>query len=320
MCGQVRRLSLKQNNSDYKDNFQEDNNQDSIEKHAFEEQSVTLTSSPSGPKRMSRRSIIATTGIGVILAAGAAFGYVFAIDPMIQKSEATKELSEAFERKGPITAVNTEAILFVGEGDAPNSELSKSQKALSSNGIATSPAAFTFSNGKDLKDKKSLDIFLDFSSQRSRDFFVINQAIIRNMVESGQIDLNIHPVPTGSAFSVYAPQSLAETFVSYPEKSWSAFIELMKLSATLDEKGLTETDAVLKEIEKSNKNQGFSSITGETIISGTFASWILTVSDDPRLYNGSGLPSLYLNGGIIDDSVVEINNSTTLKNYIKNKG
>lgn len=279
------------------------------------DQDATDSDTPEPRKSMSRKRIASIFVIGSVLAGGAAAGYVFGIDPMIQKKQASSTISKIAEDRGPLTAHNTESITFAGTGDAPSN--SENQKALASNGIVTNPAAFVFTNGKNV-GQKQVDLYVDFSSQRSRDFIVLNQLSLKSMIEMGDIVLNIHPVPTSDAFSVYAAESLAETFVNAPEKAWPMLMKLMEISTTLDAAAGEESkETILELITTATESIGVPNVTDDTIKSGIFASWILTVGDDSRVKNEFGLPGLYVNGGIVDQNTVDIHDSATLKKYLQ---
>lgn len=288
-----------------------------IETDVESEDDKNIVSTESKPeKKISRKRLILTGTLVMILSMGTAAGYVFGIDPLLKEHEASKTLSEFSEKRGPLTASNTETVSFTPEGDVSSNN--GEQKALTGDYESSDSAAFVFTNGKQ-GDKKQVDLYLDFGSQRSRDFLALNQTNLKLMIETGQIDLYIHPVPTQEAISIYASETIAETFATAPEKAWSVMIEMIKISASIDSSPVDESkDEILTMIASATNSVGASSVTAETIQSGTFASWILTVGDDSKVKNQFGLPAIYVDGGLLDQDSVDINDSASLKKYLKN--
>jgi hypothetical protein len=267
---------------------------------------------------MSRKKFFGILVAGSIFAAGAAAGYTFGIEPHLQKTTAEKTLSELARDHGPITAHNSSSVEFKGEGPAPATSTSN-QKSLSVGSEATNPAAFVFTNGKSTAGTP-VDVYLDFSSQRSRDFIVLNGDTLQNLVESGDIQLRIHPVPTSNKFSVYSTEALAEVFEKSPERAWNYLIELMKVSAILDQSSNgDQEDTVLSAVVGSANKIGVNGITAATVKSGAFASWILTVADDSKVQNRFGLPAIYRDGSLVDQDSVDINRPDVLSKYLKTK-
>lgn len=267
-------------------------------------------------KVMSRKRLVAILAAGTILAGIAAAGYTFGVEPALAKSSAVKTLSEITQNHGAITGYNTSSVEFKGEGTAPSTSTSN-QISLSVGSTATNPAAFVFTNGKSVSDNV-VDVYLDFSSQRSRDFIVLNGDTLRSLVESGDIQLRIHPVPTSNKFSVYSAEALAEVFEKSPNRAWSYLIELMKVSAVLDQSSNgDQEDTVLNAVVGSASKLGINGVTVATVKSGAFASWILTVADDPKVQNQFGLPAIYKKDALVDQDSVDINQSDALSKYLK---
>lgn len=286
---------------------------------SFEEMFEESSQEERAPRAgMSRKTLFAVLAAGTVLAMGAAAGYAYAVEPMFEKKTAEKTLEDIVAAHGPITAHNSSAVDFKGEGPAPKASVSN-QKSLSIGSTATNPAAFVFTNGKSTAGTP-VDVYLDFSSQRSRDFIVLNGSALRNLVESGDIQLRIHPVPTNNKFSVYSAEALAEVFVKSPDRAWSYFIELMKASAILDQSPTgTQEDEVLSAVVGSASKVGINGLTVNTVKSGAFASWILTVADDPKINNQFGLPAIYKNDELVNQDSVDINKPDTLTKFLKTK-
>lgn len=286
---------------------------------SFEEMFEESSNEDAAPKSgMSRKTLFAILGAGTVLALAAATGYAYAVEPMFEKKTAEKTLEDIVAAHGSITAHNSSSVDFKGEGPAPKVSASN-QKSLSVGQTATNPAAFVFNNGKSTAGTP-VDVYLDFSSQRSRDFIVLNGSALRNLVESGDIQLRIHPVPTNNKFSVYSAEALAEVFVKSPDRAWSYFLELMKASAVLDQSPTgTQEDEVLSAVVGASHSVNINGLTTSTVKSGAFASWILTVADDPKIKNQFGLPAIYKNDELVDQDSVDINKPDTLTKYLKTK-
>lgn len=283
----------------------------------FEEMFEESSEEETAPKSvMSRKALLGILAAGVVLAFGAAAGVALGVEPAIAKSDAEKTLSEIARNHGPITGYNTSSVEFKGEGNAPSTSTSN-QLSLSVGDTATTPASFVFTNGKSVSGNV-VDVYLDFSSQRSRDFIVLNSDTLRGLVESGDIQLRIHPVPTESKFSVYSAEALAEVFEKSPNRAWSYLIELMKASVILDQSPTgNQEDEVLSAVVGSAAKIGVNGVTSATVKSGAFASWILTVADDPKVQNQFGLPAIYKNDTLVDQDSVDINKSDALSKYLK---
>jgi hypothetical protein len=289
------------------------NQTDSDFEEIFEESSQK---EPTPNSVMSRKSFISIIAAGTVLAGVAAAAYTFGLEPQFQKTSAEKTLENIADSYGPITAHNSSSVAFTGEGTPPANTTSN-QISLSVGDVATTPAAFVFTNAKSVP-KKIVDVYLDFSAPRSRDFMTFNSDSLRRLVESGEVQLRIHPVPTDSKFSVYSAEALAEVFKKSPDRAWSYFLELMKASAVLDESPTgDQEDEVLSAIVGATAKIGINGITVNAVKSGAFASWILTVADDPKVNNQFGLPAIYKNDAIIDQDSVDINNTDVLTKYLK---
>lgn len=235
----------------------------------------------------------------------------FFLLPILQVEKAREELNGISRSYGVIRPFNTDLMLFEGK---KMENVNFEQKGLSKNGIMTTPPAFIFTNGKDYA-KKKFEVYIDFSEQRSRDFILLNQNVIKKLVESGTMDLHIHAVPTGKPYSMYAAETLAETFYTSPDKAWEALIELLKLSAVIETENIADpVESILEKIERI----GVTGVDEESIRNGTFASWIVSISDDERLVRGVSFPLIYLNNNVVDHSLVDINNPDAIQKFILN--
>lgn len=250
---------------------------------------------------------IGITIIGIILALVLAF----ITNKWLETNSAKDNLNNITNSSGTITAYNNKILLFTDGQKIENTNIE--QKALGVNNTATTPASFIFSNGKNNENKKQVKAYLDFSEQRSRDFILMNQDLLKNMIQAGTIDLKIYSIPTGNGFSIFSSEALAEAFVTYPDKSWNYFISLMKASAELENN--VSADEIVEKIVDLAKENKIDSISEESIHNGTFSSWILSVSDDPFLKTGTLLPEVFAGETPLAD-IININDSDELREAI----
>lgn len=255
------------------------------------------------PPRLFGLSPLKFLAVGVVVALLSAVATHFVISPKLGEATAQSVLDSITSTSGELTATNTELVTFQGQViEDANIE----QKALAKDGEVTSPAGFVFTNGKSVEGRKHLDIYLDFSSQKSIDLVLLNAVNLRGMVESGRVELRFHPVPTGNAFTMYSAEALAETFYLEPDKAWSLMIELLKESASIDTNKSSEVLERVVEIVDSLEIDG---VDSESISNGTFSSWIISVGDDPSLRVGHYPPLVYVDGRLLDPTQVNLNNS-----------
>jgi len=212
--------------------------------------------------------------------------------------------------RGNITAVNSSMATFSGQKIA---DANVKQKGLAEGGKLTTPPAFIFTNGKKDADRKVLDFYFDFSDQRSRDALISNANSLRGLTESGQIELRLHPLFGGRAYSMYASEALSEIFASDKDHAWDSLMVLLRNApeyADSDSK-----DEIVKGMVSSLKTLGVSSVDSDSIKNGTFASWLLSIGNDPRLSgaNGPKLPYILLNDRQLNLSADQLNNSDSFK-------
>lgn len=259
-----------------------------------------------------RKLIVFSIMMLVLLPAlGFGGGYLFKHSKSL--SEAVEGLDNLSSQRGSIMVLNTELVTFKGQA-IPSADID--QKALVSGFIGSESAVYAFSNGKTSETKKTLEVYLDFNSARSRDFMLFNQSSLKGMVENNLIELRVHPVPTGSAYSIYAAEALAESVLLSPEKTWELMFELLKASSSLNNN--SDEDIVTSVVETSEE-VGITGITVSTIKNGTFASWVLAVGDDPKLSSGYYPPVVYLDGIQVTPEDVFFNDPDAFQRYILRK-
>lgn len=251
--------------------------------------------------------------MAVVVVVGLAFGYVKIIEPWIAQMNATAELEKDTNQK-PVVAQNTDFIKFkpdaAAAGEIPKG-VNPNQLGLGEGTKLTDPASFIFASNSATADSHVVDVYMDFYSQRSRDFITINKSTLENQIETGKIILKIHPVLNSEPFSIYAPEALAEAFGTAPEKAWSFFTDLLKESITLTGNESSEeiVDFIAKNAkenigrEKGDPNR----IDAESIVNGTFLTWLYTAADDPKLAVGYTPPVIYIDDKEIDQDTWTIN-------------
>jgi hypothetical protein len=269
---------------------------------------MTKETIPEGKPRVLRVFIIAFSGAMVAIMLAAAVQLI--ILPNRDQSKSQQKLEALKNTVGPAQPYNKTLIDFKGETvEGTNIE----QRALSDGKEATTPARFIFTNGKKNVNKPiKVEVFLDFSSQRSRDLLLMNRNNLTAMVENGTIELEVYPVVTENPFSFYAPEALAESIYTTPDRAWSFMFELMRLSATVD----TNSKETATYIEETSKSIGIKDVNSESIKNGTFASWLLTPQTDPRVGSGLILPAIFKNGVEIDTTVVSVNDPEVFRKEI----
>lgn len=251
--------------------------------------------SPQKPAPWSTTKLALALGGGVAVAIVLAVVVQFVLTPFF-RGEAQ------FNEAGDIQPLNSELAPFTGQSIAnANAE----QKALGVDGEATEPPAFIFSNGEEAEARQRLDLYVDFSDQESRDLILLNQATLKALVESGRVNLYLHAVPTGQAYSMYAPEVLAETFYSNPDRAWAVLLDVLKLAPIADAQDYGHQKLARELARVANDNQ-VEAVDAQSIQNGTFASWLLSISSDPKLTTGAQLPSLYLADSPIDLDTIDL--------------
>lgn len=279
------------------------------------ETASNLSNKKDNSSKLTKKTIAILSLSALLLGSGASTAYVFAVDPYLKTKQAEKELSAIFEQRGPIQPENTTVFDFNVEYTENVGDLAK-QKSLGSDN-APSMSTFIFTNGKVNENSSTLELYLDFNSQKSRDFFNLNSEALKNLVESGKITLKILPVPSQNPLSAYAPEALSLVFEKQPNKAWESLKSLFKLSVVIADEKITDKNEVLERIVKAVNSTGVS-LTSDDILKGEYASWILSVATSENLKTSGGIPALYLNGSLVNQDEIDILNSESLVKYIWN--
>lgn len=261
--------------------------------------------------------------VGIAATVGLAFGYVRVIDPWIAQLNAEEDLNSQVEEE-PIRAQNSELIPFTPDassaGEIPPG-VNPLQLGLGENGSLSEPAHFVFSSANADENSHVVDIYMDFYSQRSRDFISRNSSTLESLTESGKLVLRIYPVLNKEAFSIYAPEALAEVFATAPDKAWGFFTDLIQESATLT--GAETSEQVVSFIaNNAQENIGTCVLEGgnvcvdeASIVNATFLTWLYTASDDLRLAVGYIPPVIYVDGDELDQDAVTITDPAAMVRF-----
>jgi len=253
-------------------------------------------------------AVIALAVVFVILS-----GFLVWKSYIAPQQNAVSALEGIAASRGNITALNTSMVTYNGQKVA---EANVKQKGLGQGDKLTSPPAFIFTNGKKDDSRKALDFYFDFSDQRSRDALISNSNSLQALVESGKVELRLHSLLSGRAYSVYASEALAEVFSADSSHSWDSLLVLLRNAPEYADSD--SNDEIVKGIVSSVKNTGANSVDAESVKNGTFASWLLSVGNDPKL-NGAvapKLPYILVDGRTLNLSVNQLNDSDAFKSAV----
>ena len=238
------------------------------------------------------RSLLVVALVAIL----ASVGFVWGIANLSKSDGSLNQSVGNYE----ITALNTDAVPF--SGGAYIAGTSSAQKGLSSNGDdPTDPPAFIWRGNS--KAVSTLEIYMDISDQRSRDFLLMNRVAIENLIKSGKTSVAIHLTPVEDPFATYAGEALAQIFANNAKVSWSTLFNLLRASAVAENDGWSSTEA-LKQVSKLVAPDG---VSKKQVQSGDFANWLYSTKDDPRLASGISLPGIF--GVRIDNASVNVNST-----------
>ena len=266
--------------------------------------------------KWTKKKIIIASIITVFVALGLALFSTLVVSPMIAKKNAQDILDGSISSQGNLTVINNEVETFTGQtisGADVNQKMLSGKK--NGENIGTKSGVFVFSNGKE-SNQKVVEVFVDFNSQTSRDFLLLNMPSFKKMIEGGLIDLHIKPVPTNNAFTMYASEAIAKTISNQPDRAWDFTVELLKLSAL---NATDKPDDLVGSIVETARKAKIDGITDGVIQSGSFASWFVATGNDQRLKVGYYPPVIYLNNQLLDQERVNINDQDALREYILRK-
>ena len=263
---------------------------------------------PDGARRKLKLAIVLLAAVLAVLLGVLAWQTYIA-----PQRNAQSALDSAAASRGTITALNTSLVTYAGQKlDSANVD----QKGLAQGKKLTESPAFIFTNGKKDADREVLDFYFDFSDQRARDALISNSISLQALVESGTVELRLHPLFGGRAYSMYAAESLSEVFVDEPENAWSALMVLLRNAPALA--GSDSNDEVVNGIVSALKNDGVSVVDAESIKNGTFATWLLSIGDDPKLNSATALklPYILVGDRPLNLSVDQLNDPDAFKRAV----
>lgn len=247
-----------------------------------------------------RKSLL---GLVLIASIGVGIGGAFLYDSYQREQDATNELNEFAESRGDLTMVNSD-VVELNEND--NSYALGVDSAVGSD-EAPDFGTFIIRNEHNEYDR-TVNLYLDYADPRSRDFFFMNQQMLRTLVENGQIELRIHPVPSYHPYSMYAAETLSQVAHRSPESFWGVSTSLLQLNeevASVDEEVSASvfTDMIENEL---TRYHNIDDIDHELIVDGMFFDWLGAISEDERLTAGGVPPIIYSDGELLDsDSYYE---------------
>lgn len=252
------------------------------------------------------------------LAVGAAFFVNYVVSPVLDTRDANRNLESLQESRGEVTMMDHRVADFTGEKYL---DLEETQKQLSytennftqGQVVHDDNAVFVFNNGNPVEDRRVVDIYLDFSSPASRDFVIINYPMLTALMENGEIEVRVHPVPGDSPLSMYAPETLAELSVSHPDDTWRVLPDLLGLAANLEDMSPKGTAEAIIEIVD---NKLITEIGTGEVSDGTFSDWIIAVGEDERLTTGYYPPVVYVNGTELTGGDFNPNDNEALRQSI----
>lgn len=219
---------------------------------------------------------IVGAAIGVILAVM----FVFLVKPFFAKRDAQSVLdgmSGGISQE--IVAINSNPFEFT---DSNPLELQTDQWGLGEESL-TSPAAFIYGTGK-----STVDLYLDFGTQRSRDILLVNKEALEEVLKNGKYTVRIHPVISEASYGLFAAEAVSEVTLLAPEKSWEYLLKAVEGNAVAS----SNRDDALNHLTNLAVKAGIN-IDASTIDQGSFASWVLTSGDD---IEGKVLPFVLING------------------------
>lgn len=280
-------------------NKPEDSNTDSEEKSSDavdllfaseEESGDTDDEEESEGKPKSKLFLSLAVIVSLIAGAGGAVLY----ENWDRGQQAQTSLQQAIEDRNESVPINTDVLDYGDDSYA---------LGIGSGDNYPSNGTFIFGSDEGAYDY-TVDVYIDYSNSRSRDFFFSNNVMLQGLVESANAQLRIHPVPAEHPYSMYAAETMAQVMHKHPERAWEVNIALLQLSE--DVLALEEPTPrdVLEMIESElNRHLDITDIDTELIMEGMFAEWIFANGSDERLQVGQYPPLVYSNGTLVESSV-----------------
>lgn len=244
-----------------------------------------------------------------IVAIIAGFTGAYFYDDWNRGQSAANELNELAENTGNLLAVNTD-VLDYGEEDG--------SYALGVGNGSNHPDYGTFVFRNDTQEyDRTVDLYIDYSSQRSVDLMLVNNTMLRGLIESGNAEVRLHPVPSDHPLSLYSAETLAQVMHRHPDKVWEVNISLLQLHTELRDRGEGETistEEILELIENElSYYHDIEDIDADLIREGMFFDWLTATAQSPDL-SGGAPPLVYSDGALVESGVYH--NSEELRQNI----
>jgi len=159
---------------------------------------------------------------------------------------------------------------------------------------------------------------VDFADTISRNMLLANNANLKGMIERGTIVLYIHPVFGLDAFSVIGAEAVAQAVHLNSLQAYDFMMRVLLYGAGLDGESVSEMADRIAEFA----NEADIPIVSEGIQTGTFVSWLSTISRSPYLHQASGfqLPLVVINNQIVDGQNINWNDTENVRRLIANFG
>ena len=275
------------------------------------EESAQLRSKPAKSTIPLRKNKVFLALVALITVIALAFAWTVAVDPWLKLRAAEKELQNQINLERVI-GWNSTMSSFVPLKEShilPGSN--PKQLALGTEDAQTVPAYLEFRSANASEDSHVLELFIDFYSQRARDFIALNQDTLRGFLASGKIILRIHPVVQTDGFSIFAPEALSEVMATHPRLAWDFFVNLMKNSNEIlsvvnpEEANAPTAKEIVAFIARISKDSGVptgspNGVDADSIKYLSFFSWLYAGGEDDRLQVGYYPPVLYINDKEVD--------------------
>lgn len=273
----------------------------------------TVKSSKPPKKALKIEKILLAVLVAVLLGFVLALAVNSVLNMTKDKSQEETSLDQLKENYGRITVANSKAIPYNSNVSIETADVN--QKALAEGSEMTTPAGIVFTNGKkDNGNRVIVETYVDFSTFKSRDFFVMNNQLLKSSIESGKIELRVHPLPYINALSAYSSEALAITAVSQPDLAWDFMYEIIKLSTETDSGGIDPTDTLTR-IETIADKLELTEVTTGAIKNGMFSSWWLSLGSETIL-SGAATPLIVIDGEKVNPEEVTINNTADFSKLI----
>lgn len=250
---------------------------------------------------------LALLGGGLVFTVALSFGVVHEAIPRIQEASAAQELSRLTEARGAVGAQSRFLTSYQGTTVPGTNPL---QKALSTTPGGEASPALVFSNGRTDPKRRVVSLYLDLSTGGSQDILLMNRSMLTSLMETGALEIRVHLVPTKRALGTLAAEAVAEASYTAPSKAWNLLFEVARYARGTQ---ATAPGVLAQELAQVVRDAQVSGVDARSLQNGTFASWLLSQGQDPRLKTGVYPPLVYRGETLVDSKTVNLNASDSLK-------